>query len=343
MHVFLEYVWLDGNQSEPNIRSKTKVLVDWTPSEDGSFSLDEVPEWSFDGSSTQQAEGHSSDCILKPVRIYRDPLRRKSMAFLVLCEVYTADGKPHPTNHRALVSEDLSENDTWWGFEQEYVLTISGSPLGFPATGFPAPQGPYYCANGSENVAGRDISEAHLEACLVAGLSITGTNAEVLLGQWEYQLFGMEALKAADDLWISRFILHRIAEPYGVTIDLHPKPLQGDWNGSGMHANFSNEAMRTTGGKELFDSIFTEFESLHSEMIKEYGSNNHLRLTGKHETQSIDKFSWGISDRGSSIRVPIPTVKNNWVGYLEDRRPASNANPYLIVKWIKGILDNHRG
>ena len=334
MHLFLEYIWLDGYGKEPNLRSKTKI-IDWDATQD--ITLDSMPDWNFDGSSTMQAEGSSSDCILKPVRMYRDPFRKKSLAFLVLCEVYDNEGNPHPSNHRNLIPDD--ENDsTWWGFEQEYVLSINDRPLGFPVTGFPAPQGPYYCANGSDKVAGRDISEAHLDACLIAGLTITGTNAEVLLGQWEYQLFGKGAKETSDDLWISRFILRRITESYGVTVDLRPKPLLGDWNGSGMHTNFSNAEMRETGGEELFKKIFSDFENKHSEMIKDYGDDNHLRLTGKHETQSIDKFSYGVSDRGASIRIPAQTVRNNWRGYLEDRRPSSNANPYLIVKWIKSIL-----
>ena len=337
MHVFLEYIWLDGYGKEPNIRSKTKIITWDDPSMQ--FGLSDIPDWNFDGSSTRQADGHSSDCILKPVRMYRDPFRAKAMAYLVLCEVYDKDGNPHSTNHRSLITED--DNDTtWWGYEQEYVMTINERPLGFPGSGFPAPQGPYYCANGTDRVAGREISEAHLDACLMAGLKITGTNAEVLLGQWEYQLFGKGAKNAADDLWISRFLLRRIAERFSVVIDLRPKPLLGDWNGSGMHTNFSNKEMREDGGKELFDKIFTLMETKHHQMIADYGEDNHLRLTGTHETQSIDKFSYGVSDRGASIRIPAQTVANGWRGYLEDRRPASSANPYLIANWIKGIMDD---
>jgi glutamine synthetase len=336
MKVFLEYIWLDGYGKEPNIRSKTKIM-DWDePANE--FDLEKVPHWNFDGSSTMQAEGHSSDCLLVPVRAYRDPFRKKSMAFLILCEVMDKDGNPHESNHRNQIPGDIRDT-TWWGYEQEYVLSLGGRPLGFPGAGYPGPQGPYYCANGTGNVSGRDISESHLDACLVAGLSITGTNAEVLLGQWEYQLFGKGAREAADDLWISRFILQRVAEAYSVEVDLRPKPVQGDWNGSGMHTNFSDSKMREFGGEELFQKIFKKFEEKRGEMIPDYGSDNHLRLTGKHETQSIDKFSFGVSDRGASIRIPASVVSAGWKGYLEDRRPASNANPYLVAKWIKSILD----
>lgn len=334
MNIFLEYIWLDGYGKEPNIRSKTKII---TRDPQLEFDFEDIPEWNFDGSSTMQAEGSSSDCILKPVRMYRDPFRKKSMAFLILCEVMDKDGNPHPSNHRSLIADD-EDDSTWWGYEQEYVLSVNDKPLGFPMSGYPGPQGPYYCGNGTGKVSGREISEAHLEACLVAGLMITGTNAEVLLGQWEYQLFGTGAKEAADDLWISRFILNRVAETYSVSVDLRPKPISGDWNGSGMHTNFSNEKMRTEGGKEYFDAIFKDLESKHNSMIKDYGEDNHLRLTGKHETQSIEKFSYGVSDRGASIRIPAQTAKE-WKGYLEDRRPSSNANPYLIAKWLKEVMD----
>lgn len=319
-----EYIWLDGYTPEPNMRSKTKILeMDFF---DGD--LDSIPEWSFDGSSTQQAEGHSSDCLLNPVRVYADHERKD--AFLVICEVLNPDGTPHPSNTRALFDDD---EDFWFGFEQEYVLTQEGLPLGFPEKGYPRPQGPYYCAVGHGNVAGRDIVEAHLDACLEAGLDITGINAEVMLGQWEFQCFGKGAKKAADDLILSRYLLHRTAEKYGVHVDFHPKPIKGDWNGSGMHTNFSNKEMREVGGKAYIERILDRFGELHEDHIAVYGSDNHERLTGLHETQSIEKFSYGVSDRGASIRIPVSTAKN-WKGYLEDRRPASNADPYKIVARI---------
>ncbi|WNJ20944.1 glutamine synthetase beta-grasp domain-containing protein [Pontibacter sp. G13] len=318
-----EYIWLDGYKPEPNLRSKTKVL-DLPADYDGDLSV--IPAWSFDGSSTEQAEGSSSDCLLKPVNVYPDSGRKN--AWLVMCEVLNPDGTPHATNFRASIPND---EEFWFGYEQEYTFVVDGRPLGFPKNGYPAPQGMYYCSVGSGNVAGRDIVEEHFDLCLDAGLHITGINAEVMLGQWEYQCFGKGGQDAADALWISRYLLFRVAEKYGVTVEFAPKPIKGDWNGSGMHTNFSTEAMRTTGGEALFTEICEAFGKYHQEHIELYGSDNHERLTGLHETQHIDTFSYGISDRGSSIRIPIGAIEANWVGYLEDRRPASNADPYKVA------------
>lgn len=330
----LEYIWLDGTQPTQSIRSKTKVL-------DGSkFSgkLEECPIWSFDGSSTQQAEGSSSDCLLKPVFICPDPDRKNG--YVVMCEVLNADGTPHPTNGRAIINDD--DNDFWFGFEQEYVLQDpeTGRPLGFPLNGFPRPQGPYYCSVGTNNAFGREIVEEHLDICLDAGLNVEGINAEVMAGQWEYQIFAKGAKSAGDQIWVARFLLERTAEKYGVVVDLHCKPISGDWNGSGMHANFSNEVLRTAGDKAVYDEICNKFGT--PEAIKKcidvYGADNHLRLTGLHETQSIDKFSYGISDRGASIRIPIATVENGWNGWLEDRRPNSAADPYKVAAAIIDVV-----
>ena len=318
-----EYIWLDGYQPESNLRSKTKVLHFDKFDKD----LSKLPDWSFDGSSTLQAEGNSSDCVLKPVAIYDDPARLN--AFLVLCEVYNADGTPHVSNTRAKIPQGY--NDYWFGFEQEYTLMDGARPLGFPDHGFPNPQGMYYCSVGNKNVAGREIVEAHLDLCLEAGLSVTGINAEVLLGQWEFQVLGKNPFAAGDDLWVARYLLYRVTEEFGIGIEFHPKPVQGDWNGSGMHCNFSNQKMRDIGGKEYVEAICDALGARHKEHIAEYGSSNEQRLTGLHETQSIDKFSYGLSDRGASIRIPVSMPGNNWKGYLEDRRPASNACPYRIV------------
>ena len=317
-----EYIWLDGYQPEPSLRSKIKTTEDDSP-----------PVWAFDGSSTQQAEGGNSDCLLLPVQTYDNPLFSD---YLVMCQVETGEHETHPSNTRVAASEVVT--DEWWfGFEQEYFFTgENGDPLGWE-DGTPRPQGDYYCGVGAGNVAGREISEAHLEACLEAGIELSGTNAEVALGQWEYQCFG-KGIKAGDDLWISRYLLYKVAEEFGVGVNLHPKPKTGDWNGSGMHANFSNEEMRTKGSEKLFYSICEKLKDAHKEGIESYGSDNDMRLTGLHETQSIDQFSYAIFDRGASIRIPIYTIEHDWNGYLEDRRPASNADPYKIIAHIVGTL-----
>jgi len=337
MIIKLEYIWLDGNQPEPSLRSKTKVIdVDSEKFPLGVEIADQLPIWSYDGSSTNQAEGNKSDCLLKPVRVVRDPQRKN--AYLVMCEVLNPDETPHETNTRHLINENKSD-DLWFGFEQEYTLVgENGKPLGFPDRGNPDPQGPYYCAVGTRNVEGREIAEQHLDVCLSAGLNITGINAEVLLGQWEYQLLGKGAKQGSDDLWLSRYLLHRICEQHSVHVEFHPKPVEGDWNGSGLHTNFSNKRMREEGGKGYILDICNKLKERHTEFIENYGSDNEKRLTGNHETQSIEKFSVGESDRGASIRIPVGLVNDGWKGYLEDRRPSSNADPYKITRLLSEVL-----
>ena len=343
MLIKLEYVWLDGYTPESNLRSKTKIW-DWDPQKEAKFNPlrdngpcpEELPLWSYDGSSTKQADGSFSDCLLKPVRVLADPQRKQ--AFLVMCEVLNPDGTPHKSNtrHQVPTNENIKNEDKnmWFGFEQEYTLVKDGKPLGFPKDGYPAPQGLYYCSVGVNNVNGRKIAEEHLDVCLSAGLHITGINAEVLLGQWEYQLFGRGAKRASDDLWLSRYLLQRICEKFDVHVEFHPKPVEGSWNGSGLHTNFSNTYMRETGGEEYFRGICEKLKVRHKEFIKNYGSSNELRLTGDFETANITEFSYGISDRGASIRIPIGVINDGWKGYLEDRRPASNADPYKITKLL---------
>jgi len=333
--VKLEYIWLDGYKPTQSLRSKTKIEKDF------SGNLEDLPKWSFDGSSTEQAPGGSSDCVLQPVFIVKDPQRKN--AYLVMCEVLNADGTPHPSNGRALIDDD--DNDFWFGFEQEYFLwdPANNKPLGFPEGGFPAPQGPYYCGVGANNAFGRHIVEEHLDACIEAGLNVEGINAEVAAGQWEFQIFAKGAKLAGDEIWVARYLMERIGEKYGVSINWHCKPLGSlDWNGSGMHANFSNEVLRTCGSKETYDKICESFRPVIKEHIAVYGADNHLRLTGKHETASINDFSYGVSDRGASIRIPLATVERGWIGYLEDRRPNSAADPYKvaarIIKTVKSAV-----
>lgn len=322
----LEYIWLDGYQPMQSLRSKTRIESNF------SGMLDDCPMWSFDGSSTEQAPGGSSDCLLKPTAIFPDPDRKN--AFLVMCEVLSSDGSPHPSNGRALIEDD--DKDFWFGFEQEYFLwdLETNKPLGFPAEGEPGPQGPYYCSVGAGKAFGLEIVEEHLDLCLEAGLNIEGINAEVAPGQWEFQAFAKGAAEAGDQVWIARYLLERTAEKYDVAINWHCKPLVGDWNGSGMHANFSNSLLRNAGSRAVYEAVCEAFRPVVSDHIAVYGHDNHLRLTGKHETQSIDQFSFGVSDRGASIRIPIATVERGWKGWLEDRRPNSAADPYKVAARI---------
>ena len=330
----LEYIWLDGYKPTQSLRSKTKIEKDF------SGKLEDCPMWSFDGSSTEQAPGGSSDCLLKPVFICPDPQRKEG--YLVMCEVLNADGTPHESNERATIED--GDNDFWFGFEQEYFLwdNETNKPLGFPANGYPAPQGPYYCSVGAANAYGREIVEEHLDVCLEAGLNVEGINAEVAAGQWEFQIFAKGAQEAGDQIWIGRYLLERIGEKYGVSINWHCKPLgQLDWNGSGMHANFSNTLLRTAGSQETFTKVCEAFRPVVKEHIEVYGADNDQRLTGKHETASIHDFSYGVSDRGASIRIPVQVPKWGWKGYLEDRRPNSAADPYKvaarIIKTVKSV------
>lgn len=322
----LEYIWLDGTAPTQQLRSKTKV----EEHENFQGTLEEIGNWSFDGSSTNQAEGGSSDCLLVPVAIYPDPARLNG--YLVMTEVYNADGTPHPTNGRATIDDE--NDDFWFGFEQEYFIMDAETklPIGFPHHGW---QGQYYCSVGGQNTFGRELVEEHADLCIEAGLNFEGINQEVACGQWEFQLFAKGAKQAGDEIWIARYLLDRLTEDKGMYIEYHPKPLgQTDWNGSGMHANFSNTTLRTCGSKETYEAICEAFRPVVAEHIAVYGADNDQRLTGKHETASINDFSYGVSDRGCSIRIPLMTVQKGWKGWLEDRRPASNGDPYKIAARI---------
>ena len=321
----LEYIWLDGTEPTAQLRSKTKIVKSFDRC------CGEAPIWGFDGSSTQQAEGSDSDCVLKPVRLYPNPLEKGNHT-LVLCEVWTVNNHSHETNTRHMLDLTLQylDDDTideWVGFEQEYTLYENGLPFGWPEIGEPPPQGDYYCGRN----AGEEIVTEHTDACIEAGISIAGTNAEVMLGQWEYQIGAGGSLHMSDDLWIARWLMEKICYKHGITVSLDPKPIEGDWNGAGCHTNFSTRYMREDGGIEIIFKACMDLEKVHEEHMKEYGEGNERRLTGLHETQAIDEFNWGVSDRGASIRIPWQVDKDK-CGYLEDRRPSSNCDPYRVSK-----------
>ena len=323
--VKVEYIWMDGHQPTQKLRSKTKIIAGPVNS------LSDIPDWGFDGSSTMQAAGEDSDCMLKPVSYIQDPIRGGDN-LLAMCEVMNPDGSVHDSNTRAhlrSVAEQYVDQESWFGIEQEYTFFQGRVPLGWPEGGYPAPQGPFYCGVGADEVYGRDIVEEHLELCIEAGLEISGINAEVMPGQWEYQVGPLGPLDAADQLWLSRWLLYRIAEDYGVSATLHPKPVKGDWNGAGAHTNFSTKFMRAEGGLKVIEAACEALGNKHDDHIAIYGAHNEERLTGLHETCSIQDFRYGVSDRGASIRIPMQTA-NDGYGYLEDRRPSANMDPYKV-------------
>jgi glutamine synthetase len=326
-----EYIWIDGTKPTPLLRSKTKVLPDYA----GAISDMPIDEWGFDGSSTEQATGESSDCILKPVFHCPDPIRGGKNV-IVMCEVLlAATGEPHPTNTRAAceaAAKKYADAEMIYGIEQEYtMLRLDGTPLGFPEGGYPAPQGPYYCGVGAGRVVGREIVERHTQACIDAGLRISGTNAEVMPGQWEFQIGPLSATAVSDHLMVGRWLLHRIAEDYDVVISFDAKPEKGDWNGAGAHTNFSTRAMR-----DNYEAIIAACEKLGTrvmEHVENYGHDIQSRLTGKHETAPWNKYSYGVSNRGASVRIPWQVARDKR-GYAEDRRPNANCDPYLVTRLI---------
>ncbi len=324
-----EYIWIDGTAPTPLLRSKTKILAD---------DVTTPPGWGFDGSSTNQASGDASDCALNPVFTCPDPIRGGDN-ILVLCEVLLATtGKPHPTNTRAAcakAAKKFADQEMIFGIEQEYtMMRPDGRPLGFPASGgFPEPQGPYYCGVGTGRVIGRDIVEEHTQACMDAGLMIEGTNAEVMPGQWEYQIGAADAMTVGDHMQIARWLLHRIAEDYDVVISLAAKPQKGDWNGAGAHTNFSTKAMRNDKDMKAITAACNAIGKKVMEHVTNYGHDIESRLTGKHETAPWNKFSFGVSDRGASIRIPFQVEKTGQ-GYAEDRRPNANMDPYTVCRLL---------
>lgn len=327
--VIATYVWIDG---QGTLRQKSRTLS----KEPKCYT--ELPQWNFDGSSTGQADGGNSDCYIMPVAMFRDPFRRDPHK-LVMCEVQDFHLQPLKTNNRHTCAEAMKKvmdagEEPWWGLEQEYtLLDLDGRPFGWPKNDEPGAQGPYYCGVGAARVYGRDIVEAHYRACIYAGIKISGTNAEVMPAQWEYQVGPAIGMEGGDQLWMSRFLLEQVAEDFHVVISLDPKPMAGDWNGAGCHTNFSTKSMRVPGGIKVINEACEKLGKRHQTHINCYGEGNERRLTGKHETNSIDDFAYGVANRGASIRIPRETEAKGF-GYLEDRRPASNCDPYVVTEMI---------
>jgi len=330
--VMAEYIWLDAHQVP---RSKTKVMTA-RPTK-----LSDLPIWNFDGSSTEQAEGHNSEINIVPRAIFDDPFRGYPHV-MVVTDCYNAwDDKPAIGNTRAEFAELMEKygkkHDPWYGIEQEYTLMKAGKvgeksdmPYGFNEDGSePAAQGPYYCGAGKSKAIGRPIADEHLAKCLEAGVKIAGINAEVMPGQWEYQIGPCRGLEIGDHMTAARYIMLRLSEKHGCAVSIDPKPRDGDWNGAGCHTNFSIKSMREAGGIDVIKKVCEAFGKVAEEHIKAYGEGNDKRLTGKHETCSIRDFKYGVADRGASIRIPR-TAEKTGKGYMEDRRPAANCDPYVV-------------
>jgi glutamine synthetase len=331
----IEYVWIGGNNE---LRCKSKVVNNTVDN------IDDVSNWNFDGSSTSQADGTDSEVIIKPVALFNDPFRKGNHK-MVLCDTYTPNDEPVSNNNRIWAKKLFDkklEEEPWFGLEQEYFLMDpkTGYPLGFIsdfhncADDHTMTQGQFYCSAGSENAFGRDIVEEHLQACIYAGIKISGVNAEVAPGQWEYQIGPCLGIEEGDHLSMARYILQRVAEKHGVSVNIEPKPLKGDWNGSGCHTNYSTKNMREgtsdKKGIEFINEAIIKLSQKHDEHMEVYGSGNEERMTGIHETASFDKFTYGIANRGASVRIGNENYKNG-KGYFEDRRPSSNCDPYLVT------------
>lgn len=332
-----EYIWIGGTGLD--IRAKARVL-----SLSQISTLSQIPEWNFDGSSTKQASGEDSEIWLRPRAFYPDPFRL-GKNILVLCETLKPDGTPANSSFREdakLIFEQCKGESPWFGLEQEYTLLNTSSypswPLGFPKGGFPQEQGPYYCSVGAQWAVGRQVMEAHLRCCLHCELEISGTNAEVMPGQWEYQIGPVEGIKAGDELWLSRYLLMRVSEHYGVGVTFDCKPVE-KWNGAGMHTNFSTNSTRGDNGLEVIHSYISKLAAKHKDIIDVSGAGNCKRLSGKYETSDLRTFSSGVADRGASVRIPRLTERDG-KGYFEDRRPASNCDPYVVTSILADIAIN---
>lgn len=342
MKSILEYVWIDA---AGGMRSKTRVAQLGMNDIETVVQNAEQWEWSFDGSSTRQATGTDSDVIIRPVAMYRNPFFLTSYgtspyAWLVLCDCYNKDGTPHVTNARIKCAQTEAAcltDEPLFGIEQEYILFDRAKEVPFQWASISDPgcggAGPYYCGVGGDRCFGRKIVDQHLQACLRAGIEICGTNAEVTASQWEFQIGPLPATQVSDQLWMARYILQRITEEHGCCVTFHPKPIRR-WNGSGGHTNFSTSAMRNSNhAMDAIQSACVRLQENHAEHMAVYGEFNDARMTGLHETSSMHECTWGISDRGRSIRIPRH-VANQGHGYLEDRRPAANMDPYLVTERI---------
>jgi len=339
----VEYVWIGGKQE---LRSKIRVL------KQNIDSINDIPSWNYDGSSTHQAFNCDSEVIIIPRALFRlssnnyIPYLFNQNHILVMCDTYNVDGTPHLTNKRAPANDIFNkqlEAEPWYGIEQEYFIMSginafdnSRIPLGYLGA---KQQGQYYCSVGSDNAFGRVVAETHMRICIDFGINISGINAEVAPGQWEFQVGPCVGIETGDHLWMARYLLQKISESFNYSICFDPKPLKGDWNGSGCHTNYSTKLMREGNkengvkGIEYINKAIQKLSVSHENHMLVYGNDNKSRMTGVNETSSYNQFSIGIANRCASVRIGNETIKNG-KGYFEDRRPGSNCDPYMVTSVI---------
>jgi glutamine synthetase len=355
--ITVEYIWIGGRDTHTDLRSKVRRISvpNFTPNlsyiQLNEQYLSKIPIWNFDGSSgitgmTKINSEDDTEIILKPVAICNDPFRKDSSLW-ILAECCLSDEQPHESNTRydaASIFQQYENEHPWYGLEQEYVMIDPKTerPLGWTRFEQPENQGKNYCGNGYRTVFRRDLLEKHFQACIEAGLTVSGYNAEVMPGQYEFQIGPVEGIAAADQLIFARFILLRIAEEAQLIVSYSPKPIKGNWNGSGLHHNFSTKRMREEGGYDEIEKVIQELERRHSLHLRMYGEDNQTRLTGKHETSSFIEFSYGVGTRNTSVRIPNESKKFQ-KGYFEDRRPSANCDPYhstsILMQAVERRLD----
>lgn len=373
--VFLEYIWLDHDgvpRSKVRRTNPGEIKLGHPPD----YYLSQLPVWNFDASSTGQNIGRDTEAVLKPVRVYYSPLNDNFL--LVLCQLDLEYDRPSDLLFEKKQSEDdpdlprpvigfntrfwasqVAERyqhlKPWFGLEQEYTFLDprTNLPYRWEEHGSRQGQGDYYCSVRYPYCQLDTLVREHLILCDRCGIMINGFNAEVLPSQWEFQIGPTDLLKVADDLIMARYLLFRLAAKYQVAVTFHPKPMKGDWNGSGCHINFSTNLMR--GQSDQMDQlsgmplqvdglkhIYQAVENLkqdHPRILKYYGEHNDQRLTGQHETSSMQDFSYGVGTRNTSVRIPNQ-VAHQKQGYIEDRRPASNIDPYLALGKILEVTQN---
>ena len=278
--------------------------------------------------------------MLKPVFVCDDPIRGEPHK-LVMCEVFLVSGEPHPSNTRAAcreIAENYAHHDTWFGLEQEYTFFDGIKPLGWPDNGFPAPQGGYYCGVGADEVFGRPVVEAHLENCLKAGLKISGINAEVMPGQWEFQVGPVAAPEVADQLWVARWLLYRTAEDFPTTVgqqrlgQARPEAGQGRLE----RRRLPHQLLDRRDARELRRVHRRRRGARHAPRAA------HRQLRRRHRGAPDRPARDGLAARvhATASRTAAPRCafrgrsRIDKKGYIEDRRPNANMDPYVVTRLI---------